>query len=67
MKVIVYGINDYIHFWTYEKFKEIHNATLVDYSTEGNLIKYIIYEIDTKEIDINFLNENNITYEIGIE
>ena len=66
MKVLIYGIEDNIHFWTYEKFKEIHSAEVLEFKTNGNIIEYIIYEIKTERIDINFLKENNLSYEIEI-
>lgn len=64
MKIVLYGINDNIHLWTYEKFKEIHNATVLDFNTNGNIIEYIIYEIGTSKINTIFLKENNLSYEI---
>ena len=45
MLVKVWPKNGNAHLWTYENFKSEVNATLVDFSTNGNIIKYIIYEI----------------------
>lgn len=66
MKVLVYGIEDNIHLWTYEKFKEIHNAEVLEFKTKGNIIEYIIYEVKTEKIDINFMKENNLSYELEL-
>lgn len=66
MKILVYGIKDNMHLWTYEKFKELHNGQVVDFKTNGNLIEYIIYDIKSQSINIDFLKENNLSYESEI-
>lgn len=62
MIVKLYGKDDYIGYWTYEGFRELHQAKVIDYSTKGNLINYIIYEIE--DLDIEYTKERGFAYEI---
>lgn len=42
--------NESVHFWNYEKFKEHHKARVKSWDNSGNLVNFIIYDIDS-EID----------------
>lgn len=35
-----------VHFWNYETFKNHHNAKVKSWSNKGNLINFIVYEIN---------------------
>lgn len=62
MTVKIYGKEDYIGIWTYEGFKERHQAKVIDFSTNGDLINYVIYELE--DLDIEYTKERGFTYEI---
>ena len=61
MKIVAYGLKDYLGLWTYTDFQITHHAKILDYKTNGNLILYVIYEVAT--IDPNYIFEHGLTYE----
>lgn len=58
MLVAVYPKEPYLtaHFWTFENFKEHHNASIEEYKINGNVIEYIIYEVPI-EIDYDYVDQ----------
>lgn len=62
MKIVAYGLKENLRLWTYINFQEYHNAKLIDYKTNGNIIEYIIYEIE--EVNTDYILSAGITYEI---
>jgi len=55
--------DDRVHLWNYEKFKEHHNARVKSWNSNGNLINFIVYDIDGK-IDMELTNSLGLKCEI---
>jgi hypothetical protein len=51
------------HLWAYDNFREQVGATLYNYELNGNIIKSITYEVDTK-IAQSVFDEYNFNYVI---
>jgi hypothetical protein len=51
------------HLWSFIDFRIATNARQIEYETNGNLIKYVIYEVD-KEISTELANEFGFNIEI---
>lgn len=62
MKIVAYGLNDNLGLWTYTNFQEKYKAKLLDFKTNGNLILYVVYEVNS--IDQDYLLEHGLTYEL---
>lgn len=51
------------HLWTYQTFKEKYSAIIKSHNMYGNVINYIVYEVNNI-IDENYMDTLGLTYEI---
>lgn len=64
MTVKVYSnTKQHAHLWTYYTFKEKYSAITKSHNMSGNIINYIIYEVESV-IDENYMNGLGLTYEV---
>ncbi len=61
MLVKVSSLNsERVHFWNYETFKKHHDAKVKSWSNKGNLINFIVYEINGKV-------DQELTHSLGLK
>ena len=64
MLIKVYSnTKQHAHLWTYQKFQEKYSAHLKSHNMSGNIINYLIYEVDNI-IEEKYMDTLGLTYEV---